>query len=82
MYRLFVLPLLEYQIEIFGAIEPALARRLDTAQHRCLARYAGRSGTFASNDALRQLLGESDTLQGRRVRCCVAFSRSLLLSMM
>ena len=58
VYRIFVLSLLEYQIEILGAVEPALARRLDTAQRRCLALCAGRGGTFASNDTLSELLGE------------------------
>ena len=81
VYRLFVLLLLEHPIEVLGAIEPALVRRLDTAQRRCLALCADRGGTFASNDTLRALLGEFETSQERRVRRCAVFSRSLLLSM-
>ena len=81
-YRLFVLPLLEYYpIEILGYISPRMTRRIDTAQRRCLALCAGRGGAFASGPALRENMGEFDTMEERRERHCAGIARSLLLSM-
>jgi len=81
LYRLFVLPLLEYPIKNLGCISPKMARRIDTAQRRCLALCAGRGGAFASGPALREIMGEFETMDERRERRCAGFARSLLLSM-